>query len=152
MIAKFKHCKPQEDGSVTTTAPGATLKARVRLAHKLCLEQATPTNTVSSPQPQVIPQTQLDAVAKITEHVATMTKSMEHRTTGKQFTAQTSTVGARNLKLKELVDQVSEEECDLLTDQQLLACYARWETLMGTNETPSKFQDPHPSNYLQFTT
>ena len=47
-----------------------------------------------------------------------------------------STVTGRKLKLKELVDQVSEEECDALTDEQWPAAYARYEATMGKDDKP----------------
>ena len=53
-----------------------------------------------------------------------------------------SAVATRKLKLKELVDQISEEECDYLTETQIAACYARFETLMGEGERPPKAEDP----------
>ena len=153
IVTKFQLCKTQDDGTIVKTPPGATVRARVRLSHKFCLEQANPTGATlavatipTQPPPEVPPQAQaqLDAVTKITEHLATLTANLGQKAPHTPRMDITSTVGIRKLKLKELVDQVSEEECELLTDQQVLACYARWETLMGTNEKPPENQDPTP--------
>ena len=54
---------------------------------------------------------------------------------------QPSTVTGRKLKLKELVDQVSEEECDALTDEQWLAAYARYKATMGKDDKPPEEEE-----------
>lgn len=46
-------------------------------------------------------------------------------------TAPNSIVGARRLKLKELVDQVSEEESEVMSEAAIAAVYGRFDTLTG---------------------
>ena len=53
-----------------------------------------------------------------------------------------SSVSVRRLKLKEIIVQISEEECDSLSEMQLAACHARWEALMGTNDVPDRNKTP----------
>ena len=52
------------------------------------------------------------------------------------------TVTGRKLKLKEPVDQVSEGECDALTDEQWPAAYARYEATMGKDDKPPEEEEP----------
>ena len=51
-------------------------------------------------------------------------------------------VSVRKLKLQQLVDQTTEEECDVLTEFQIAKCYAVYEALYGSDERPPKDEDP----------
>ena len=54
MVAEFKHRKRNEAGEIEEVAPGATMKARVRKAFKLCKEAFTP-STTQAPTPAEVP-------------------------------------------------------------------------------------------------
>ena len=53
-----------------------------------------------------------------------------------------STVAQRKLKLKEIVDQVCEDECDVLTEEEWLLAYARYEAIFGKDDEPEESQEP----------
>lgn len=114
VVANFYHMVAAEGGEPQQNVPSATMKAKVRKARMLCLEAAWPTV-----KPEPVPTTAPTTSAP-----------------------QQSTVATRKLKLKELVDRISEEECDPLSDVEIAHCYARFETLMGTDERPAKSEDP----------
>ena len=122
VIDKFKNSKYESvDGerSLVLTNPGATLKSRVRLAHLLCIEAVTPSvPTVSE-------------MARVTQRLTNL--EQQPAPAFNVDTPPPSSTTVRKLKLKELVDQVHEEECDCMSEQQVLTCFARWESVLGPN-------------------
>ena len=51
-------------------------------------------------------------------------------------------VAKRKLKLKEIIDQSSEEECEVMSETAIAAAYARYEALFGEGESPPVDEDP----------
>ena len=113
IVKCFINTYEDEAGEIKEKAPSSTLKARIRNARLLCVESTWPT---ISP----------------TQSATTTTAPAD----------MPSTVTARKLKLKDLVDQISEEECEILSEAAIATCYARYEAIMGFDERPAKSEDP----------
>ena len=95
------------------------MKSRVRLAHLLCLEAVTPSVSTGS------------EMARVAQRLTTL--EQQPAPAPKIDTSLPSSTTVRKLKLKELVDQVHEEECDCMTEQQVFTSFARWDSVLGPN-------------------
>ena len=116
VINIFFQVKYNDDGTKVERTPSLSLRNKVRLAREICVEWVK-LQSKDTTQPQT--------------HTPPLTP-----------TPPISTVTSRKLKLKDLVDQITEEEADLLTDVQVAACYAKFEALMGEDEEPGREEDP----------
>ena len=54
---------------------------------------------------------------------------------------QQSSAGTRLIKLRETVDQASEQTCDYLSDGELASCYTRYEAVYGKDTKPPKEEE-----------
>ena len=121
VIGTFTHAKTDQHGAVTHGPPGLQMKAKVRMARELC---------ISAMRLRDLP-------AQISRGGAAAASTGLGQTM-----QQPSAVASRKLKLKDLVDQVTEDECDVMTEKNVAECYARYETLMGEDEKPAYDEDP----------
>ena len=126
--------------AVVESPAGIIWKVRVRKAYKLCFEVANGKPTTESSGLNDL-QAQMAALAAAVAQ-GVMMQSTPAPATPPKPKEEPSTVVGRKLKLKELVDQVSEEECDALTDEQWLAAYARYEATMGKDDKPPEEEEP----------
>lgn len=126
----------QGEGETLTEVPaGMLFKSKVRLARTLCVEKCRPPSVNSDRPPTAelaAVQTQMAAIASTLASVQSAPREQP----------MPSSVGIRKLKLKETVDQMSEEECEVLSDAQIAKCWAHYETLMGEGEKPEKGEEP----------
>ena len=99
-------------GEFVEEAPSLILRAKVRQAYKLCV-------AASKLIPMAPPVLAVKAAKTTTDAVVT-----------------------RKLKLKDLIDQICEDECEFLSEAEIAAAYARYEALMGAGEKPAYDEDP----------
>ena len=166
IVEQFEYVRSAAD-DVDNIIEGATnfiLKGKVRLARQLCVSNCTLANEQTSlsttaqvlPMPQptfppnaVNPQDTIDMLSDQVAQMINLAQSAQAATVKvAQASAQNATsnvdtaVSKRRLKLKKLIDQINEDECEPLSNMEIAACCARLEVLMGQDEVPPIGEEP----------
>ena len=165
VVEKFKYVRSAADDvdNIIQGVPNFILKGKVRLARQLCVCNCTlandpPTSTSAQAPTQsqpafppniVNPQDTIDLLSEQVSQMISLAQNAQSATVKvaqaaaqKSKTTTDTTVLKRRLKLKELVGQINEDECEPLSDVEIAACFARFEVLMGQDEVPPTGEEP----------
>ena len=142
VVLKFKICRSVDD-AVVEGEPNLSAKGKLRLAKALCSDA---TSTAPATAEKTAPDNQNAQMMKL---LTDQMQALVSATQGAQRVATQAVQAAkqplpislaagRKLKLKELIDQTSEDDCPVLSDGQIAKCYARFEATMGVGDVPGR--------------
>lgn len=159
IVQQFNICSPPsvDGGQPVSQAPSLGQVARMRRVRTICIAKtsvavpgvgtAVDAAALQSQIAQLVhfhtQQVQAQAIqnqqlnANLSQQQQLLQQAKTHPTD-----SASGSVAKRKLKLKEIIDQISEEECEVMSETALAAAYARYEALFGEGESPPVDEDP----------
>jgi hypothetical protein len=137
VITGLREYKPNGADGHDESSAGMLFKAKVRMARQLCIEKFNVKPALQSVQPDVSLGLQ-----QVQSQMSVLAAALVAPGVQVPSTQAASSVAVRKIKLKEIVDQMSEEEAEAMTDTRIAQCWAQYETLFGVGEKPEKGEEP----------